>query len=142
MPFKDREKRNSYQREYLKKYHKKYKLLAIKKLGGKCVNCGCDDINALEFNHINGGGAEEFRTSHNNQAYYYDIVMGRRTDIELTCRVCNALHCLVKLRGLPNLWKVTYTPCKHYDMEEINLVLDGMTPPVIRCKICGKILDS
>jgi hypothetical protein len=32
--------------------------------------------------------------------------------------------------------------CKHYDREEINLVLDGKTPPVIRCKVCGTILDA
>ena len=27
--------------------------------------------------------------------------------------------------------------CKHYDMEEINLVLNGITPPALRCKDCG-----
>lgn len=30
--------------------------------------------------------------------------------------------------------------CKHYDREEINIVLDGKTPPVVRCKDCGAIL--
>ena len=30
--------------------------------------------------------------------------------------------------------------CKHYDREEINLVLDGKTPPITRCKICGKVI--
>lgn len=30
--------------------------------------------------------------------------------------------------------------CRHYDREEINLVLDGKTPPIIRCKVCGAIL--
>lgn len=127
MPFKDREKRNSYQREYLKNYHKKYKLLAIQKLGSKCVNCGCNNIDALEFNHINGGGWKEFQKSHRNQEYYRDIVLGKRTDIELTCGVCNALHRLVKLKKLPNLWKVTYTkPMTDKELEEyrINRQLD------------------
>ena len=32
-------------------------------------------------------------------------------------------------------------PCKHYYREEINLVLDGKTPPVLWCKDCGKYLD-
>lgn len=32
--------------------------------------------------------------------------------------------------------------CKHYDREEINLVMDGKTPPVLRCKDCGIILES
>ena len=30
--------------------------------------------------------------------------------------------------------------CKHYDREEINLVLDGITPPTVRCKTCGLYL--
>lgn len=32
--------------------------------------------------------------------------------------------------------------CKHYDREEINLVLDGKTPPVLRCRKCGKYLKD
>ena len=31
--------------------------------------------------------------------------------------------------------------CPHYSREEINLVLDGKTPPVLWCKDCGKYLD-
>lgn len=31
--------------------------------------------------------------------------------------------------------------CKHYDQEEINLVLDGVTKPVLRCRDCGRILN-
>ena len=31
--------------------------------------------------------------------------------------------------------------CPHYYREEINLVLDGKTPPVLWCKDCGKYLD-
>ena len=30
--------------------------------------------------------------------------------------------------------------CRHYDREEINLVLDGKTPPTVRCKTCGLYL--
>ena len=30
--------------------------------------------------------------------------------------------------------------CKHYDREEINVVLDGKTLPVVRCKDCGKVI--
>ncbi|MBX8640637.1 MAG: hypothetical protein KIS29_09920 [Thermoplasmata archaeon] len=36
----------------------------------------------------------------------------------------------------------TKEECKHYDREEINLVEDGNTPPVVRCKQCGKILKE
>ena len=30
--------------------------------------------------------------------------------------------------------------CPHYNREEINLVLDGITPPVLRCVDCGKYI--
>ncbi len=32
--------------------------------------------------------------------------------------------------------------CPHYDREEINFALDGKTPPIIRCKMCGTILKD
>lgn len=32
--------------------------------------------------------------------------------------------------------------CKHYDREEINLVLDGKTEPVLRCKICMNYISK
>lgn len=116
MPYKDKNKNRLYQkdwarrnRESQKKYIHKIKLEAIKKLGGKCVYCGYDNIDALEMNHINGGGAKEQRKRGSyTKSLYLDIVAGRRTDIELTCRVCNAVHYLVQLKGLENRWKVTY----------------------------------
>lgn len=62
-------------------------------------------MKALEFNHINGGGCKETK---NHNILYRDIINEKRNDIELTCKVCNALHCLVKLKKLPNKWKITY----------------------------------
>ena len=32
-------------------------------------------------------------------------------------------------------------PCSHWDREEINLVMDGTTPPITRCKDCGATVD-
>ena len=86
------------------------RLSAIAKLGGHCSNCGCDDLEAIEFNHINGGGGAESRRGNGRVTMMYGIVAGRRTDIELTCRPCNALHYLINLKGLENRWKITYTP--------------------------------
>lgn len=116
MPYKDKDKQRAYQSKWVKKnrikqneYIQKMKIKAYKILGEKCINCGCDDIQALEFNHKNGGGAAEYRAHGGCQKQLIlDIVAGRRKDIELTCRVCNALHYLVKLKGLKNKWKVTY----------------------------------
>lgn len=59
----------------------------------QCINCGCDFFPILEINHKNGGGCQERRTKSNNMLYR-DIIAGRRSveDLEVACRVCNALH--------------------------------------------------
>jgi len=82
-------------------------------LGGRCVNCGCDDYDALEINHINGGGRKEYKTLTQRGArwtFYNAILKGTRTrdDLEITCRVCNAHHYLVKLKGVEDKWTITY----------------------------------
>jgi hypothetical protein len=111
MPFKDKEKNRIWMRSYMKRYWRKNKIAAFKILGGKCVNCGCDNIDALEINHPFGGGNEERRKAgFYERKLYRDIISGKKVDVELTCRVCNALHYLVQLKGLPNRWHITYIP--------------------------------
>lgn len=111
MPFKDKEKNKIWMRNYMRKYWKQKRLEAIKTLNGKCVNCGCDNPDALEFNHMSGGGDEERnKISFYERRLYKEIIAGKRKDIELTCKVCNALHCLVQLKGLSNRWKIIYDP--------------------------------
>lgn len=34
------------------------------------------------------------------------------------------------------------TRCGHYDLDEINMILDGMTPPVLKCNQCGGIFQN
>jgi hypothetical protein len=99
---------NEYCKNYMREYTTKLKEKAIEKLGGKCIYCGCDDKQALEFNHINGGGSKEFKTSHNKNKMLRMIITGERNDIELACKVCNALHYLIKIKGLVNNWEVKY----------------------------------
>ena len=108
------DKKREYDREWRKKhretqrdYIRNLRLRVIQKLGGKCVNCGCDDIKALELNHKNGGGNKE-NLLRRQKSLYLDIIAGRRNDIELTCKICNSLHCLVKLKGLENRWEIIY----------------------------------
>jgi hypothetical protein len=111
------DKKREYQREWTRRnrksqreYVRRLRLRVIEKLGGKCINCGCDNPEALEMNHINGGGAKEYRERHGacQKTLYFEILSDKRNDIELTCKVCNALHCLVKIKGLENKWIVTY----------------------------------
>jgi len=120
MPYKLLEKKREHQREYERihrkerqQYVRNLRLRAIAKLGGKCISCGCDDVSALEFNHINGGGLKERKAKGNCGGYtntlMHDIITERRKDIDLRCRVCNSVHYLVELKGLKNRWKINYT---------------------------------
>jgi len=91
-----------------KKYRFERRLEVMKLLGGPiCANCGCDDISALEINHIHGGGAKEFREGQGTRLVD-EIFFGKRDpkNFEVTCRVCNALH-YMGLKGL-NGWKVIW----------------------------------
>jgi len=68
---------------------------AMDKLGGAlCVRCGCNELGFLEFNHKNGGGGKEWRESKKCMADR--ILSGERNteDLEILCRLCNALHFL------------------------------------------------
>jgi len=135
MPYKDKEKQRRYQREWSRKnkesvnkrgrkwkernrektreYNRKYSRRLVsrihKLLGEKCVYCGCDIPEALEVNHIYGKGQKELRSG--RLKYYLSILSGRRSidDLELTCRVCNNWHYLVKLKGIPNGWNITWS---------------------------------
>ena len=80
-------------------YRAKLRIEALKIIGNgviKCCNCGCNDPRLLEINHINGGGKQEIKRQKDYNKYYRDIKFGRRSkeDLNLLCRVCNALHYL------------------------------------------------
>jgi hypothetical protein len=83
--------------------NKRYRQKVLEKVAdGKklvCVRCGCDMIECLEINHINGGGAQEVK--HKNRVFYKNILDGSRpvTDLELLCRPCNAIHYLELKHG-------------------------------------------
>ena len=132
MPYKDPERKKQYDREYYEKNkeiileqkreynqehrekqieykRKRYqacKNKLIEKLGGKCIYCGCNIPEALEINHINGGGHSEYREK---GAYriYREILGGIYPyPTELVCKVCNAVHYL-KMKNI-NGFKVTF----------------------------------
>ena len=66
-----------------------------------CENCGCNDLNLLEINHKNGGGTKESHKGKSSNQFYLDIYKGRRKtdDLNLLCKVCNALHYLELKNG-------------------------------------------
>lgn len=67
--------------------------------GAICNRCRCDELDYLEFNHKNGGGAKEFRERAKIRKYSGmtdQLLTGKRRldDLEVLCRVCNALEFL------------------------------------------------
>lgn len=125
MPYKDIEKQREWQRiwakkkrlndpykhrEVYRKYRWNVRLRVIEQFGGKCVYCGCNIPEALEINHINGGGAKEKRETNRGEMFYLDILKGRRNmeDLELTCIVCNAWHKATKIKGIEDHWKIVW----------------------------------
>ena len=78
----------------------------LERLGGaRCVICGCDDVRALEVNHIRGGGGRESRSrGRAGSALLYGMILnGTRStaDLNVLCRPCNQVDYI--LRKHPNL---------------------------------------
>jgi hypothetical protein len=60
------------------------------------TKCGCDELDFLEFNHIDGGGCKECRDSITYSSMVDKLLTGKRKPegLEILCRVCNALDFL------------------------------------------------
>ena len=101
MPYKDIEKRRESSKRwnyknsekmsvYIKKYIERLKNAALELLGGKCSRCSFDDIRALQFDHINGGGLAEKKTRKRN--HYKNIiesVLKKENKYQILCANCN-----------------------------------------------------
>jgi hypothetical protein len=97
------------ERRKWREQHQQVRERAIERLGGKlCANCGCDEFNLLEINHINGGGRVAAKVRQSRQLYR-DIVSSRveLRDYNVLCRVCNALHYVQDILGVKG-HKVTW----------------------------------
>ena len=102
-----REKWNRYMRAYRAKHpdrvkkarRRQYinrKTKAMKAVSdARCENCGCTEIDFLEFNHKNGGGCQEHKKTDCKPMMDRILTKNRDTkDLDILCRVCNALEFL------------------------------------------------
>lgn len=48
-----------YKEGYYKRLNLKLRLKVLTHLGGKCSECGFDDVRALQVDHVNGGGSKD-----------------------------------------------------------------------------------
>jgi len=104
------EERRARQTEYSRRYRARHsarvkaghravywrrKIRAFEMLGGAfCSNCGCDQVDFLEINHLNGGGSKEWN---DRKRSLFDLILsGKRPthDLNVLCRVCNAIDFL------------------------------------------------
>lgn len=78
------------------------KLKAFRVIGeAKCKKCGCDILEFLEFNHINGGGCKERKIYGNVSMTDILLTKKRKIDgLEILCRVCNALDFLSRKNNI------------------------------------------
>jgi hypothetical protein len=97
----------------------KYRLEAIRLLGGRCSskNCkwvnddgttGCNDWRLLQLDHKKGGGTQE-RKLHSFEYLCRKVIQGKRKDFQLLCSNCNWLKAFEKKE-----FKYKYR--KQYDM--------------------------
>lgn len=104
MPYKNPKK----QREWCQNRYQRIKKEALIKISGEaiCVYCGCNDIRILEINHKYLGGSKERKDKPCNVGHglYIKITNGLRevNDLEVLCRVCNALHYVKKKFDINN----------------------------------------
>lgn len=100
-------------RVWMRNHYRAERLAVIAYLGGRCVNCGCDDVRCLEINHVKGGGAQE-RKNKDYHRLSKEILEGKRKDVNLLCRLCQGLDYLERKYGrLP--FVVTYTRVQPLD---------------------------
>jgi len=93
---------------FWKSKYRELRLQALQKISGlkipKC-KCGCDDLRALQINHLEpekASGVTDYKKYGNATKFYKAIVEGERKvdDLEVVCRVCNAKHHLEHKFGL------------------------------------------
>jgi hypothetical protein len=111
----DEEKFARYKARYKernKQVYRKLKLRVFQRISGLdvpiCVRCGCDYLRALEINHKHGGGTQIVKAAGGHSKYMWGILTGKipTVDLEIACRVCNAIHYCEKKFSVS--WKITY----------------------------------
>lgn len=86
----DPDRIRKYQRDSRRKRHAEERERALEKLGRECQACGFDDLRALQFDHVNGGGGKE-RSMLDRIKMFKAVADGTRTDIQLLCANCHAI---------------------------------------------------
>ena len=98
MDSKDYQRRN-------REWAHKWRMLALKMLGGVCVHCGYNDWRALEIDHIEGNGAQERKEIRSHKLHKL-IANGLTKGYQILCANCNQIKKRQELGfvgGMPGL---------------------------------------
>lgn len=95
------ERKRAMARERLLRYRNKgtlssralLRMRILEKLGGRCVNCGFNDVRALHIDHVNNGGREEARKFKGRGWSYYRHIENNLTtgEYQILCANCNTI---------------------------------------------------
>ena len=116
-------------KNYLKGYHEKSRLEVSKKIDPamKCANCGCDDPRFLEINHIKGGGNQEHKKRGKNVTRNMILLIYLKKrgieDLNILCKICNALDYLERKYGHTRLRVVWDKPVTNPPVPSLDQVL-------------------
>lgn len=105
MPYKDREKRLAYYRNYNPGYHLRnknkdnvrtklntqfYRKMLFDILGDQCARCGFEDKRALQFDHIKGKGKHDhWKYGGGMERYYAKRPLSAIKTLQVLCANCN-----------------------------------------------------
>lgn len=84
-------------KQYMRKYYEKTKYYLIPRtrliqlLGNSCINCGFNDIRALQIDHINGGGNQESEMMgpYSMYTFYLNNIIFAHQRLQVLCANCN-----------------------------------------------------
>lgn len=60
-------------------------------LGEVCINCGFNDVRALQVDHIKGGGTKERNTTNAPTVYYRRVLEVGKAEYQILCANCNQI---------------------------------------------------
>jgi len=92
MPFARKEDHNAYIKGYLKRRYDERWPIAVKMLGGRCVECGATE--RLEFDHIDPR-SKRFEIADKLAQYAWPHIMVELAKCQLLCNTCH----IAKSRG-------------------------------------------
>lgn len=76
--------------QWEKQHRDEIRTESIKLLGGKCIRCNFNDVRALQFDHINGGGNKNKKTINRRyELYVLEQIRNHSGIFQLLCANCN-----------------------------------------------------